>query len=434
MTTDLQAHIQKLAVVDTHEHLRSEHLWLSDPSLDVLGCLFNHYAVHDLVSAGADQKVVDRLLDGRDPDIEGRWAGIAKYWFLIQHTGYGQAVQLTARHALGMPRIDAPSLRAAVPLVQQFRKPGERLTMLRDHAGLDHVQIDHFQRTCPPDPAGPDFFLYDLNWSAMSQGRLQTEILHKETGVTISDLSTLEQAIDRIFERWGACAIAVKSQHAYARTLTWQLRSDADAGVALKQILANPELEDPAARLCLGDWCLARGIEHAITCNLPIKLHTGYYAGNAHMPLDGTRTAHLSALLSAYPKARFVLMHAGYPYTEEWLAMIKHYPNAWGDLCWAWGIDPAGIARIIRQFIRTAPANKLLGFGGDSLWPTASLGYCIQARQWMIQTLQQEIDDRTLTESQAIELSSRFLRNNAMECFDVAGRRNRLRKQISVAS
>jgi uncharacterized protein len=86
-------------------------------------------------------------------------------------------------------------------------------------------------------------------------------------------------------------------------------------------------------RLCLGDWCWARGVELAIEHDLPFKLHTGYYAGSGHMPVDRIRSGNLWALLSRYPTARFVLMHIAYPYSDELVALAKHCPNVWVDLC-----------------------------------------------------------------------------------------------------
>lgn len=86
-----------------------------------------------------------------------------------------------------------------------------------------------------------------------------------------------------LFEKHGPRAIAVKTQHAYNRTLRWEKRSDADAERAFAAILANEDDVDEATRLCFGDWCLARGAELAGRHNLPVKIHTGYYAGNQQM-------------------------------------------------------------------------------------------------------------------------------------------------------
>ena len=141
-------------------------------------------------------------------------------------------------------------------------------------------------------------------------------------------------------------------------------------------------------RLCLGDWCWARGVELAIEHDLPFKLHTGYYAGHSRMPVDYIRGGNLCPLLAAYPDARFVLMHIAYPYSDELVALAKHYPNVYADLCWAWSIDPFSASNFVRQFIHAVPANKLFLFGGDTGWPTAAVAYAHQARLWFTRALQ----------------------------------------------
>ena len=102
----------------------------------------------------------------------------------------------------------------------------------------------------------------------------------------VNDLASLKHAMAAIFAKHAACAIAVKSQHAYNRTLNWIERSDAEASTALNAVLTKPAAEvDEATQLCLGDWCWARGVELTIEHNLPFKIHTGYYAGNDRMPV-----------------------------------------------------------------------------------------------------------------------------------------------------
>src|SRR5690606_8404238 len=91
----------------------------------------------------------------------------------------------------------------------------------------------------------------------------------------------------------------------------------------------------------------------------------------------------------------------------------------WVDLCWAWSIDPLSTQQFIRTFIHTVPANKLFGFGGDTFTPTSAVGYTMQARLWLTRTLQAEVDDGLLNESQAIELATRFMRGNQLACFNV---------------
>ena len=99
-------------------------------------------------------------------------------------------------------------------------------------------------------------------------------------------------------------------------------------------------------------------------------------------------------------------MHTGYPYTGELLAIAKHYPNVWVDLCWAWSIDPRSTVDFVRRFLHTTPVNKLLGFGGDTFWPTSAVAYAEQAREWLYKALAAEVDDGQLTERQAIDIAA----------------------------
>ncbi|GAB4455815.1 MAG: hypothetical protein OHK0029_12530 [Armatimonadaceae bacterium] len=229
-----------------------------------------------------------------------------------------------------------------------------------------------------------------------------------------------------IFERYAAFAIAVKTQHAYERTLRWEKRDDATVSRLLEKVIAGQEL-DGEEKLCLGDWCLARGAELAAKHGLPIKIHTGHYAGNGWMPMERIRPSLLAGLLSEYPQTRFVLMHIGYPYGDELVSLAKHYPNAWVDMCWAWSIDPFAARDFLRRMLHAVPSNKLCVFGGDAFYPIVAVGYALQTRQWLLRTLEVEIHEGFLTEKQAIHLALRWMRQNQEACFDLSGTRAALR-------
>ncbi|MBH07238.1 MAG: hypothetical protein CMJ20_13080 [Phycisphaeraceae bacterium] len=419
MTTQLQDFINNTLVIDTHEHLRTEHQWVEQGPLDVLQDLFANYTKADLISGGASPKAARRLDDGHDPDIKNRWNGIAQAWENIRHTGYGQSVQVLAQNVYGIEEITPDALHAAQPVLESLRCNGQRLHLLHDVAKIDHVQIDDKMRTCHPDESGPDFFLSDISWVGFVSKGVDWDELEGETGICVKDLRSLRSAMEQVFARHAQRAIAVKTQHAYNRTLRWRPVCDEDADRALNEVLTNPGNVDQNGRLCLGDWCLAQAAQLAGEYHLPLKIHTGYYAGNNSMITDRIRAGHLCPLLIEYPNTRFVLMHIAYPYTEELVAMTKHFPNAWADLCWAWSVNPAASGQFVRHMIHAAPANKLSAFGGDTHWPTSAYAYCLQMRHHLARTLQAEIDDRQLTESQAIAYAQRIMFDNQVNCFEI---------------
>ena len=149
-------------------------------------------------------------------------------------------------------------------------------------------------------------------------------------------------------------------------------------------------------------------------------------------PVDHIRSGHLTPLLTQYPDARFVLMHIAYLYSEEVLALAKHYPNVAVDLCWAWSINPYAAADFVRRYIHAAPANKLFVFGGDTHFPAATLAYSRQARASLTRALQAEVDDGLLTEPEAIFLAERFMTSNQAKYSALDRKKATLRHEASV--
>jgi predicted TIM-barrel fold metal-dependent hydrolase len=419
MPTDLAQHIQRTRLCDSHEHLKPEEEYVARGP-DILQSLFGNYVTADLIVAGAAQPDVDRLVDGSDPDLRARFAGVQKAWQAVRHTGYGEAVRLIARELYDIEEITPEALEAAQPRHERLRQPGQRLSLLRERANLDHVQTDDFCWPCRPDASGPDFFFFDLSWWSFCNGTPDLAALAQETNIQVGDLGTLRQAMQALFERYAQVAIAIKAQHAYQRTLYWQPRTDQEAAQALATYLRAPQAVSEAERLCLGDWCWARGVELGIEYDLPFKIHTGYYAGHSRMPVDYIRAGHLCGLLARYPQARFVLMHTAYPYSAELIALAKHYPNVYVDLCWAWSIDPYSTGDFIRRCLHAVPSNKVFIFGGDTGWPGAVVAYAYQARQWLTRALQAEVDEALLSEADAIALATRLMSENQYACFRVA--------------
>ena len=423
MTTNLSEHIEQTALCDTHEHLRREPDWIDDGP-DVLQDLFGNYVPADLITAGASQEALRRLTDASDPDLAGRFEGIRAAWEATQYTGYGEAVRRIVTDVYGFDDLTPDVLAPAQEKLTELRTPGGRYNLLREVANLDHIQTDDSSWPCDPDESGPDFFLYDLSWAGFCSGQIDQEAIAKDTGIAVVDLDSLQKAMEAIFEKHAPCAIAVKAQHAYNRTLNWQARARGDVERALYATLSSNNNVSESMRLCLGDWCWARGVELTIEHNLPFKIHTGYYAGNNRMPVDRIKAGNLCALLAKYLDARFVLMHIAYPYSDELIALTKHYKNVWADLCWAWSINPYASSDFVRRFIHGAPINKLFVFGGDTRWPTSAAAYAFQTRFWLDKTLEAEVEEGYLTESQAMHIASRVMYDNQYECFDLEGTRN----------
>ena len=438
MPSDIADHIANLAVIDTHTHLPGDYAWEGPDAPDILSDLFGWYGSSDLIIAGASLDAVARLQDSSNEDLEGRFAAVAAAWTMAQFTGYGEAVRIAARDLYEIDELSEATIRAGQKRLQVLQRQGGCVALLRDRAKLDHVQTDQGLRVIELPRSSAAFFLRDLSLVKFASGAIDDLVIEEVTGVTIRNLGTLEQSMEALFARCAPLSIAVKSQHAYVRTLAWRKRTDADAERAVQAVLeGRPGSDDPQseARLCLGDWCLARGVELASAYQLPIKLHTGYLAETGQlgtaMPVDRLRAGHLAPLLMEYPDARFVLMHIAYPYSDELIALAKHFGNVYVDLCWAWSLNPLASKDFVRRFLHAVPMNKLFAFGDDAATPSMAYAYAVQMRRWLTRALEEEVADGFMTTRQAMDGATQLLRGNQLACFDIAGRQRAVRDAAS---
>jgi len=425
--TNLIRYLMETPMADTHEHQPTEDEYLGGGAPDVLQDLFGHYVRHDLVTAGADPKSVEHALDANIPDIAARFEGVREAWDRCRHTGYGEATHWIARNVYGMEEITTRGIEEAFDTNTRLRRPGERLRILRETANLDHVQVDTGSWSWVPDAGCPDFFLHDIGWVMLVNGQLDLQALYTQTGVEVKAPGSFRQALEAVFDKNAPTTVAVKSQHAYSRSLAWRDRTDDEVAGPLSSAIAGAELTQDE-KTCIGDWALARGAELAAHYDFPFKIHTGYLAGNNNLMLDRLRPAHLCELIISHPQTRFVLMHTAYPFNHELLALAKNFSNVHVDFCWGWAMDPMNAAGLLRGLIHCSPAHKIFAFGGDSWHPNATAAYADQARRWINRALQAEVNDGLMNEREAIRFAARIMLGNQAECFRIGDRKRSLRE------
>jgi uncharacterized protein len=110
-------------------------------------------------------------------------------------------------------------------------------------------------------------------------------------------------------------------------------------------------------------------------------------------------------------------MHICYPYYEELLAVAKNYANAYVDMCWSWIINPVAAKDFLKKYLVTAPANKILTFGGDYIPVEPVLGHATIVRRGIALALSELVEEGWLTLSDALDLIDPIMHNNARKLF-----------------
>ena len=428
MDAQIRDWVEATPLIDTHEHLIEESARVSG-KLDerLLPCndwayLFSSYLNDDLVNAGLPLEDEKRFLS---PDVSAgeKYRLIAPYWERTKHTGYALSVRETFRGLYGEDDLTAESAPRIAEKYKALVRPGFYLDILRERSNIEHCHVNSLERIFI-EFANSDLLRQDLSILAFSRlAPVDFDQVEQQSGTRPKSLDDWLAVIDRCFAAYGSRAVAVKCQIAYSRALDFEPVPKERAARLFPRLVGNrrgfyhplgpddlKSLQDFMIR-----YCIAKAGEH----DLPVKLHTGYLAGRDGMQLTRLRrnAGDLAALLRDFPATRFVLMHIGYPYEAEYIALAKQYRNAFIDMCWAWIIDPVASVIFLKAFLLAVPTNKIFTFGGDYIVVERIYGHSRIARRGIAQALSELVAEGWIAREESHDLIDRVMRRNALEFF-----------------
>ena len=415
--------VERTPFIDTHEHLIEESRRVRGETDDGLfpcddwTMLLHHYLSDDFASAGMPAE--DRMrLRAPETASDEKYRLVEPWWQKTRHTGYAQSVRYTLRLLYGEDDLTAESAPRIAEKYRELIRPGFYAHVLRDKANVEHCQVNSLERIFMESEL-PDLLQQDLSTVALSTG-LDLQRVERESGRTASTLEGWLEVIDWHFATYGTRAVAVKNQSAYSRRLNYEPATQEQAEPLFARN-ARGETLGPDEWKTLQDFLMRYCVTKAIEYGLPIKLHTGYYAGHNGMPLERViqNAGDLCPLLRDFPDARFVLMHIGYPCQDSFIALAKHYRNVTLDLCWAWIINPSACVRFVKEFLMAAPSNKLLTFGGDYIPVEPICGHSRLARLGLTQALTELVEEGWIALEETPTLIERLMYGNAFELFPV---------------
>jgi hypothetical protein len=419
-------------LVDTHEHLIEEAERLQGPAHPRVQCddwalLFSHYLNSDLLVAGMPPADMERFLSPKTDPV-AKWPLLAPHWPAVKHTGYAQAVRIAIRELYGIDELSASTIPTVQAAYEHTRRAGFYQTILHERANLESCQVNCLTGEPFKESAQPTLLMQDLSIVGMFAGP-NLKQYGPPTGIEVKDLADWHKVIDWWFGRYAPYAVAVKSQHAYSRDIDYARIPAEQAAPVFRRVLGKETVSADDRKL-LEDHLFWYAVDQATRHGLPVKLHTGYYAGQNSMPLGrlARNAASASELCRLSRDTKFVFMHIDYPFYEELLAVAKQWSNAYVDMCWAWIINPMAAKDYVKKHIVTAPINKLLPFGGDYLPVEPVLGHAVMARRGLARALEELVEEDWLTLDEALELVDPIQRGNARRLFQLDKKTETLRQ------
>ncbi|HSV98591.1 MAG TPA: amidohydrolase family protein [Sedimentisphaerales bacterium] len=410
-------------LIDTHEHLMEEKERLSGTAhprvtADDWSLLLSHYLDSDLLVAGMPRETCDRFFS-KETDPVDKWRLLEPYWLAVKNTGYGQAVRIAMQRLYDVDDLSAGTVRKVQEGYEKTRRPGFYRRILCELGKIESCQVNSLGRPFNESDM-PTLLMQDISIVGMFAGP-SFDGMGKPTGVEVRSLTDWHRVIDWWFDKYGKYAVAVKSQDAYHRDINYEQVPAEKAEAIFKKRLANEPLTGDEKK-ALEDHLFWQAVNTATKHKLPVKLHTGYYAGHNSMPLE--RLLHnpgsATELCRKAPETRFVFMHICYPHYEELIAAAKQWANAYVDMCWSWIINPVAAKDFLKKCLVTIPANKILTFGGDYIPVEPVLGHATIARRGIALALSELVEEGWLTQAHAMELVDPIMHGNARAIFNLA--------------
>ena len=418
--------INNIYIIDVHDHIISE----EDRNKGNFFYFFPHYVNRDVVSAGMNPKLMDKLIDFQDyteEDIEIFF----KYWEKTKNTSYSKSLLRGIKEIFGFDDINIKNYKEVEKVFNKTKIKGwyekiykkakiEKSVNVYVHENIDR-QLDVDRRYFAP------VAWFDFMFKIFKQSDLVR--IEEDTDSSIHTLDDLLKAFDKVFEEKviNKGAVAIKISISYTRNLKVKKFTKYEAEKSFNKLydksIINVSWQDEKGLsqkdvFPLQDYLIHYVIQFAESKNIPLKIHTGLQDGYQNF-IDNSNPVALLEIFKEYKKARFVLLHGGYPYINETVTIGKMFKNVFLDTCWLHIISPTAARFYLNQLIEAVPSNKVFGFGGDYYIIEGAYGHLIFTKDNIASVLAEKVNDGYFNLDEAINYAKKILYENPKEFYSI---------------
>ncbi len=249
--------------------------------------------------------------------------------------------------------------------------------------------------------------------------------LENATGIAVGDAASLRSAIGRLFERFcsrnaRACAISLPPNFAPRPV------SEHDADNSLTELWhqgtqASSEACQQAAHFTF--WTLAQFCaDYGLPFDLMIGVNRGVYESGVYQGQDlyDSRVSLIQyrQLFNSFPRVKFPVSVLASVTNQELVSYAWIFPNVITQGHWWYSNTPAYIEHDLAARLEAVPQNKQIGYYSDMYKLEFALPKFNMYKRILAKVLAERfVVDRGWSETRAVELGTRVLRDNTEEVF-----------------
>ncbi len=400
----LMQELEKLEVVDAHEHLPPERVRLSE-HFDAF-TLFRQYTRLVMFSAGLDEPTFMRMHDPEVP-LDERFEIFDKYRDFIRLSGAARAAYIAMDKFYGEKELTRESFDRITAKMQDLYRPGLYHKVLRETCGIrlalvNYPDMDYDDPLLKPVP--------EIGVCGGSFSALAERIIHGEHGFNSVDeyVDELTQRLSELKEK-GAVAVKARSD------LYCEPNAQEAAEVFHKLRTGDTRCAELNVPNPLLNYVYDRLLTAAGELDLPVAVHTGVW--NDYRLLDPKE---MIPRIMRHPDVKFDLFHMGIPFVRDMGRIGANFGNVWLNMCWAHTVSPEMAASALNEWLDQVATNKITAFGGDVRWPVEKIyGHLVLAREVVATVLARRLDLGDMTWEHALFVAGRLFRDNPAELYRV---------------
>jgi uncharacterized protein len=265
-----------------------------------------------------------------------------------------------------------------------------------------------------------DAFATDLGMPYAKTFRVETHILRLLENATTFDalIADFDSGMASAVRDSGC--VAFKSVIAYRTGLDIKPVTEAEARASFDTRLDDVTWFGPRAK-DLRDFLTRRGLAASADLGVPFMFHTG--VGDTDVIINACNPALLTPMLleEQMLRSKVVLIHGGWPYSEEAGWLTNNHPNVYLELSGNQPphMEPPMSPRRYGDLLRQVAFPKMV-FGTDGQdHPETVWYYAKYSKRSMGKALGALVDEGILTEDEALQAGRGFYFDNAKKLFGV---------------
>ena len=399
---------ETIPVIDTHEHILVSEKDYNKQTLK-FGNLFNPYVSTDLFSAGMPfprEKAPVYYCIGDD------WDEFEPYWNAVKFGSYARPVRIALQEFLGVDDFTRENYLEIVKKINENNSPGIYERVFKDKC---HIEKCILCMNDLPDRNDP-ILLGNIHSPAMQVGDpAQLKRMAKE--VEVKEVKSLDELVE-VSDRWMELQVERGAIEFKARALPVQVPDKRRAEEGLKLILKEQHISEDM--ICMIYQLMAyireANARKATELNVPIALHTGVWNDYRTLSVND-----LIGFIKRNPDTKMDIYHLGIPEVRNAIQIVKNFPNAYLNLCWAHVVASDMVVGTLKEAIDMVPINKIFAFGADYIMFIEKVyGHLLMARENISIVLGDRVDRNLIDMSEAEAILRAWFYENPKKFYQIS--------------